>query len=67
MTSFSYQFTLDEYRKEIEDYKKGDLKMPSKTDFTDVLYTKKYAHTLIPWKLIALDILIPTDFQQKKI
>lgn len=48
MTSFSYQFTLDEYRKEIEDYKKGDLKMPSKTDFTDLLYTKKYAHTLIP-------------------
>ncbi len=46
--SWSYKFTLEEYTKECEDYHAGRLQQPSKTDHTDPLYLKKYAHTMPP-------------------
>lgn len=46
--SWSDKFTVDEYEQELRDFYAGRLPMPSKTDHTDPLYNKKYAHTIPP-------------------
>lgn len=46
---FSYKFSLEEYESKLAEFHKtGLLEYPSLDDHKDVLYTKKYAHTMPP-------------------